>query len=442
MTILHENGNIQVIRRIKNGKMVCTKRCLFDKNGQIEPKFLREINCLKKLSNPPIDQINHEGRKYIPEVFGISVEFSQENEKYLCVDMTNADGNLLDLDKFCSIFKLKEIILISCSIALQYLHNLGYQHCDLSFRNILYINQPDQVIPKFILTDFGNSIYIDRPFTYTHPTLYTMSPELTEIGIVFNSFEANEINYDQFYQKIRNKWNPSNHRKIDIWSLGILSYILHTGNMNGDIHNVIQYHTDKDDLKEHLIDLSKFEKITINDKKVSENGILDMNDDMWNRTMLMLTHNPTYRPVIYFSAIQKSTINRPFEKNCEKTSDIFRRTIIDHDMDDYHYLEKIVPILGMNKKLLIKLLKSYKFINMIEIIDHMNKWCSEYNQNDFSNLFEHLARIIWVYVMLSYHTNHVINLEYIENEANLSKNIVIRIVEKITENIAICHDEL
>jgi serine/threonine protein kinase len=217
------NKEIEVFRIYRKNSIRITKRTKINKYGLVSPKFLREINVLKNLSKPPKHLRSHPGRKHVIKILDV-----YEDGGYLYFDMNMADGNLNDLKTKINVFLIKEKILMENSLALQYIHEMGFNHYDLSHNNIAYIEYKPKMF-QFILIDFGNVVHKERPLTIELSTFYTMSIEMIEASIILLEFDDMiknnaEIN-NEYIKDIRSRLI---HRKSDIWSIASLSYYLHT----------------------------------------------------------------------------------------------------------------------------------------------------------------------------------------------------------------------
>ncbi len=372
--VLQINNGVEVYRVLKNDTVMVTKRCRIGKNGYVRPSFLREINVLKCLSNPPTYLENHPGRKNIIKLYDV-----YEEEGYLHFDMENATGNLFHLGEQMNLLTIKEKILTDVSDGLQYLHAFGFNHLDINLKNIVYADDPTNNQLRFMLIDFGNSMHVHRMNTYATPTYYTMSYELT----------------------LMSKFNDSKmffHRKSDIWSLGIISYLLHTDRLLTDglsLEN--QYQTLEDLLKN-----SKNNIYIPIDKNIG-------NRDIINKTNLMLIIDPHYRPIIYFSKIVK--LNNPNNPNNSNNS------INSMSMDDH-----LIKFINKNKSMKINNI----FITSPIIIDNLKiimKWLLEHMYGNNVNSVSDIIQSIDV----------KLGSNYVEKAANL-KIICRNILEKIDYN--------
>lgn len=276
------NNDIEVYRILKNGKIVVTKRCKIGINGYVNPIFLREINILKCLSNPPEHLANHEGRHNIIKLLDV-----YEKDDYLHFDMENAIGNLMDLGKLIDLSLVKDKILMDISDGLQYVHEFGLNHLDLGFKNIVFIGDVKTLNLKFLLIDFGNAVHINRMHTYHTSTYYTMAYEL----VLMSKFK----NFEMFH-----------HRKPDIWSLGLLAYILYTDNTLTDGESLDSQYERLNNILTNPHNPQNTEIHTSLTACISGKTINIIDKEIINKTNLMLIIDPNYRPVVYFSKIRRT----------------------------------------------------------------------------------------------------------------------------------------
>jgi serine/threonine protein kinase len=100
-------------------------------------------------------------------------------------------------------------------ITVQYMHRLGYAHCDLKPVNIMLREPPDQnKIPQPVLIDFGCTEKLDK-FIQTPCAAPSYSPPEVLLAMQRSDLDPLEL-----------KIKPE---KIDVWSLGAIFYGLLTG---------------------------------------------------------------------------------------------------------------------------------------------------------------------------------------------------------------------
>ena len=160
--------------------------------GVSENDVINEINILKSMDHPNIIK-----------VFEF---FSDESNIYIVKEYFN-EGDL-----FSNLMKLDMNESLICSImrqifsAVSYLHSKKVLHGDLKLENILIETQP--IIDSYVdikLTDFGCSkIFYNRVCRKFIGTTYYLAPEI-----------------------LRSEYNE----KCDIWSAGVILYILLTGRL-------------------------------------------------------------------------------------------------------------------------------------------------------------------------------------------------------------------
>lgn len=291
---------VELFTVFKNNTICITKRSKIGIGGFVCPRFLREMSILRELMNPPHKLVDHPGRKNIVQLLRI-----YEEENYLHFDMEYADGTLCDLQKIFDLNIIREQILIDISNALQYIHEMGFNHNDLSLSNIAYIKCDDsktkmiftQNMFKFILIDFGNSFHKSRPLTLSASTIYTMPLESINALKILQELESN-IRTAAYRRK--EKLLQTNeqteclrstilHKKVDIWSLGALSYYLHNFKFyaNGET-----LEDQRDQIIKREIEYSKDSNHEI---------IVKCHLDFLSKTNMMLIGDNIIRPVIYFS---------------------------------------------------------------------------------------------------------------------------------------------
>ena len=248
---LQTNEKVELYRINKNNRECVTKCSKIGSDGYVCPRFLREISILKRISNPPKHLAKHPGRKNIIKLFDT---YTKNN--VLHFDMEAADGTLQELKEIFNINIIREHILRDVSRGLQYLHELGYNHGDLSHNNIVYFLKIPLVeliammadpllfteaklklkrIFRFALIDFGNSIHMHRPLSLEISTCYAMAPEILNASMLIHEIEhivqctrIEKHTFETVGDKIEKLKKNITHKKSDIWCLGALSFYLHT----------------------------------------------------------------------------------------------------------------------------------------------------------------------------------------------------------------------
>jgi calcium-dependent protein kinase len=176
---------------------------ILKKSEQDEEKLFLEVDILAKLSHPNIMQIN---------------EFYDDNTNFYIVSEFCSGGELFDTISEKGVFTEKEAAHLMKQIisAVCYSHQNNVVHRDLKPENILLEDKTEDPVIKLI--DWGGARYFskNKKMTKISGTPYYIAPEV-----------LNEV-YDE---------------KCDIWSCGVILYILLCGYppFNGD--------TDKDIMK-------------------------------------------------------------------------------------------------------------------------------------------------------------------------------------------------
>jgi serine/threonine protein kinase len=401
----------EVFKIFKNGRICVTKRSKINNNGFINPRFLREINILKRLSDPPEHLITHPGRLHVIKLLDI---YTQSN--YLHYDMELIDGTINDLNNKIDLYMIKEQILIDISNALQYIHEIGFNHCDLSNNNIGYcklsnITNLDTKVFKFVLIDFGNSMHYDRPLTLEIGTIYTLPPEIILAIYILNYINNQPRKIDQYVQILR---KLIIHKKSDIWSLGAISYYLHS----------FKTYTSSKTLESQYIELKTlkpdFTKIKGHKEILSKTSIILCTDHM-NRPVTYFS--PIYRickpmickqmickPMICKPTICKQMICKPMI--CKPT--ICKQTIckpmIYKSMRKKHVIKKISNNYGLYENIITHM---SKYNNMIFMINRLDAKSSD-------NLLYHCYQI------------DKSMIDYITNKINIGVNLSLLEIIRIT----------
>jgi calcium-dependent protein kinase len=191
-------GKVYKVKNIKTGEIRACKH-LSKQNVKNLEKFRREIEILKKMDHPNIIKLY--------EVY------ESERSLYLVMELCNG-GEIFDRiiehiqnKKMYSEKDAAKIFeqVMSC---IQYCHNKNICHRDLKPENLLYLNAGSEENNRIKVIDFGLSQACDRLKTKVG-TAYYVSPEILS------------GNYTQL---------------CDIWSAGVILYILLSGEIpfNGD----------------------------------------------------------------------------------------------------------------------------------------------------------------------------------------------------------------
>ena len=170
-------------------------------------KFQREINILQQIDHPNIIKLF--------EIY--------ETSHSLYLVMEECKGGEL-FDKIIEHINQKQMyseadaaqILLQIMSAIEYCHNHGIVHRDLKPENLLYLNKGDEKNNPLKIIDFGLSRVVEREKKLKSKvgTAYYVAPE-----ILFGVY----------------------NEKCDIWSAGVILYILLSGDppFNGPSDNII-----------------------------------------------------------------------------------------------------------------------------------------------------------------------------------------------------------
>jgi len=196
-------GKVYEIRSKKTGEIRACKH-LSKLNIKNLEKFKREIEILKKMDHPNIIKLY--------EVF--------ESERSLYLVMEECKGGEV-FDKIVERIQAKQMysekdaanIIQQVMSCIQYCHNHNICHRDLKPENLLYLNPGSERDNRIKVIDFGLSQSADKLKTKVG-TAYYVSPEILK------------GNYTQL---------------CDIWSAGVILYILLTGDppFNGASDQII-----------------------------------------------------------------------------------------------------------------------------------------------------------------------------------------------------------
>ena len=169
-----------------------------DKDSKREGNLMNEINFLRKLDHPNILKINDfysTKNEYI-----IITEFCPEGELFYEIK------NFAPFDEPLAAWYMKQILS-----AVNYCHKYKIIHRDLKPENILISKRNKKGFNFIKIIDFGTAILFNKKNKKLAGSIYYLAPEVI----------SKERNYSE---------------KCDIWSCGIIMYILLTGKppFNGD----------------------------------------------------------------------------------------------------------------------------------------------------------------------------------------------------------------
>ena len=206
-------GQVYRVRNKITGKMYACKKLSKLKLKDLE-KFRREIDILEKTDHPNIIKLY--------EVY------ESQNSLYLIMEECHGGElfdrimNHIDNQEMYSEKEAAEIIQQVMS-AIEYCHNKGIVHRDLKPENLLYLKEGDEKDNPIKIIDFGLSRTMDsEALSSKVGTSYYVSPEV-----------------------LAGKYN----KKCDIWSAGVILYILLSGvpPFNGPSDSVIYSKIEKMD---------------------------------------------------------------------------------------------------------------------------------------------------------------------------------------------------
>lgn len=167
-----------------NGTKCIVKYIESDSAYGISIKVLRELNTLKKVDHPNIVKLQ-------------SVDYDSNG---IYIFLENCGKNLLH----CDINEIDKIsVMYDLTNAVNYLHEMGFYHGDISMANIMIDVINGKQVCKLI--DFGNSSRIERHKNVSLPTLY-----IAPLEILSDSDSINPI-------------------KLDAWEIGVVCYYIITG---------------------------------------------------------------------------------------------------------------------------------------------------------------------------------------------------------------------
>ena len=210
-------GSFGVVYLVKNKKLNTNYAMkIIEKSAGDEEKeeeIMNEINILRKLDHPNILKINdfYSTKK---EYFLIT-EFCPEGELFYEIK------NFAPFDEALAGWYMKQILS-----AVNYCHKSKIIHRDLKPENILIIKRNKKGFNTIKIIDFGTAILFNKKDKNLAGSIYYLAPEI--------------ISKNRKYTE-----------KCDIWSCGIIMYILLTGRppFNGDsdeqiLKRIIQNHLD------------------------------------------------------------------------------------------------------------------------------------------------------------------------------------------------------
>ena len=188
-------GKVYEVKNKKTGEIRACKHLSKLSVKNLE-KFEREINILRQTDHPHIIKLYEffESQRSLylimeeckgGEVFDKIIEHIQSKKMYSEKDAANMFQQVMSSIEYC--------------------HNYGICHRDLKPENLLYLNDGNEKNNPIKVIDFGLSqIFINRPLTTKVGTAYYVAPEI-----------------------LKGKYTE----KCDIWSAGVIFYVLLTGEL-------------------------------------------------------------------------------------------------------------------------------------------------------------------------------------------------------------------
>lgn len=183
-------GTVYKCKHKKTGVIRAIKRIKKDhKNAKSLDSLLKDVEVLKTLDHPNIIKV---------------YEFYQDEQAFYIVTDLCSGGELFEQiikEKNFNERKAAELMRQMLS-AMAYCHEKGLVHCDLKPENVMFESQANNNLVKII--DFGNSSFIknEEKLTNKFGTVYYVAPEVLKC---------------------------SYNEKCDVWSLGVILYVILSG---------------------------------------------------------------------------------------------------------------------------------------------------------------------------------------------------------------------
>lgn len=194
--------NYQIGQMLGQGAFGEVRKCIHRKTKVIRAvKLIRKDAMTAEEEQSFKDEIAILSKLDHPNILKLYEVFTDDKRYYLVTELCKG-GELFDEILNKGYFSEKEAALIIQQIlqAVSYCHNLKIVHRDLKPENVLIDKEQGNCIK---IIDFGTSIkHNDQVLTNTHGTSYYIAPEV-----------------------LLKKYNE----KCDVWSIGVILYILLSG---------------------------------------------------------------------------------------------------------------------------------------------------------------------------------------------------------------------
>ena len=356
-------GKVFKAREISTGRVIAVKKMCIDDSKSKYNKTIKEINLLKNLDHPNIV-------KYYDY-------FQEENYIYLMMEYLDGctlkqyiqnNQNITEDDA--------RIIIKQLLTALSYLHyTCDICHRDIKPENIMFKEKDS--INNLKLLDFGLSLdsFESKKYLENCGTLVYMAPELIK-----------NIKYT---------------KQIDVWSVGIILYMLLMKGKN-PFYN-------KGDAREKIINNIMNNNVAFTGENKSINPISKMGKHLINK---LLKKNPLYRYSI------KTALEHPWitmNKFDKMPLTIYDKANIDENAEKLKIFLMISIFLFYQKK------EIFKYNDKSTIFEN-----SKGNKSDYFNIDSDYS--------FNYRNNKIKKYKNIKNQKNIMKKFDMKEYEKMVNN--------